>query len=82
MAWLRPGRYRRPVTRGQLPRPYPQYTGYAEPYELQLRAEVFNLFSRVQFGYPATIMGISTFGVVSSQSNTPRLVQVEARLSF
>jgi hypothetical protein len=49
---------------------------------LQFRAEVFNLFNRVQFGYPGTSLGTTTFGVVSSQYNNPRLIQLALRLSF
>ncbi len=49
---------------------------------LQFRTEVFNLFNRVQFGYPGTSLGTSNFGVISSQANTPRLVQFALRLQF
>ncbi len=57
-------------------------TALTERYKLQFRAEVFNLFNRVQFGYPGMSMGLPTFGVVSSQANTQRLVQMALRLSF
>lgn len=49
---------------------------------LQFRTEVFNLFNRVQFGYPGTALGNSNFGVISSQANNPRLVQFALRLLF
>ena len=49
---------------------------------LQFRAELFNIFNRVQFGYPGQSLGSSSFGVISSQVNTPRLVQFALRLSF
>ena len=49
---------------------------------LQFRAEVFNLFNRVRFGYPGTSLGTTQFGVVSSQLNDPRLVQLALRASF
>jgi Carboxypeptidase regulatory-like domain len=50
--------------------------------KLQFRAEIFNLFNRVQFGYPGTTLGNSNFGVVTSQINQPRLVQFALRLGF
>jgi hypothetical protein len=52
---------------------------------LTLRAEAFNLFNRVQFGMPNTTVSTSatsTFGMVTSQRNQPRLVQLAARLTF
>ena len=49
---------------------------------LDFRAEFFNLFNRVQLGYPGTTQGVSGFGVVSSQANNPRIVQFALRLSF
>ena len=49
---------------------------------LQFRAEFFNIFNRVQFGYPGQSLGSSSFGVISNQVNTPRLVQFALRLSF
>ena len=49
---------------------------------LQFRAEVFNLFNRVQFGVPGQTLGTPQFGVVSSQVNLPRLVQFALRFSF
>ena len=49
---------------------------------LQFRAEFFNVFNRVQFGYPGQTQGNPSFGVVSSQQNLPRLVQFALRLSF
>jgi hypothetical protein len=49
---------------------------------LQFRAEAFNLFNRVQFGYPGLQQGASNFGIVSSQLNNPRLLQFSLRLNF
>jgi hypothetical protein len=49
---------------------------------LQFRAEVFNLFNRVQFAPPNTTVGSSTYGVVTSQANNPRLLQFALRLQF
>jgi hypothetical protein len=49
---------------------------------MQFRTEVFNLFNRVQFGYPGTSLGTPQFGVISGQYNNPRLVQLALRLLF
>ena len=49
---------------------------------LQFRAEFFNIFNRVQFGYPGQGFGSSSFGQITSVQNTPRLIQFAARLSF
>ena len=57
-------------------------TTIKERFNLQFRAEIFNLFNRVQFGYPGTAMGNPQFGVISGQYNNPRLVQMALRLLF
>lgn len=53
-----------------------------ERFGLQFRTEVFNLFNRVQFAYPATALGNPQFGIISGQYNSPRLVQFALRLQF
>lgn len=57
-------------------------TAITERMGIQFRAEVFNLFNRVQFGYPGTALGNPQFGVISGQYNSPRLVQMALRFSF
>jgi hypothetical protein len=49
---------------------------------VQFRAEAFNLFNRVQFGYPGLTQGTSNFGIVSSQLNNPRLLQFSLRVNY
>ncbi len=49
---------------------------------IQFRAEFFNIFNRVQFGYPGQTYGNSNFGVITSQQNLPRLIQFALRLNF
>lgn len=49
---------------------------------LQFRAEFFNVFNRVQFGYPGQSLGSSSFGVITSQANSPRLIQFALKLAF
>jgi hypothetical protein len=53
-----------------------------EKANIQFRAEFFNIFNRVQFGYPNQTVGNTAFGVITSQANNPRLVQFALRLSF
>lgn len=55
---------------------------HREDVNMQFRAEAFNLFNRVQFGYPGLQQGASNFGIVSSQLNTPRLLQFSLRLNY
>lgn len=49
---------------------------------IEFRAEAFNLFNRVQFGYPGTGLGSSNFGVISSQQNSPRILQFALRFTY
>jgi hypothetical protein len=60
-------------------------TAITERVNVEFRAEAFNLFNRVQFGAPNltyTTAANSTFGVISSQLNSPRLMQMAMRLHF
>jgi hypothetical protein len=50
--------------------------------DLQFRTEIFNVFNRVQFGYPGQIQGNSNFGIVTTQLNQPRLIQFALRLNY
>ena len=57
-------------------------TGLSEHLKLQLKAEMFNLFNRVQFAAPATTLGRPGFGTVTDVANQPRQIQVSGRLLF
>ncbi len=60
-------------------------TPITERMSLEFRAEVFNVFNRVQFGQPTTAettAANSTFGVITTQANNPRLIQLALRLRF
>ena len=47
----------------------------AQGMRIQARIEAFNALNRVQFGSPNTSVTSSSFGVVTSQANTPRQLQ-------
>jgi hypothetical protein len=48
----------------------------------EFRLEAFNVLNKAQFGFPGTTYGSSTFGVISSQANLPRNVQVALKIHF
>jgi hypothetical protein len=56
--------------------------GFREGARLEFRAEAFNLFNRVQFAAPATTVGQSNFGMITSQANSPREMQLALKLYF
>jgi len=49
---------------------------------IEFRAEIFNVFNRVRFGYPGRGMGNPDFGVIGGQFNDPRLIQLALRFVF
>ena len=53
-----------------------------EKVNLQIRAEAFNFTNTVIFGTPGTVIGLSSFGVVSNQDNAARVVQLAAKITF
>jgi hypothetical protein len=55
---------------------------FGERMNLQFRGEIFNLFNRTQFGYPGQTQGNSSFGVITTTQNLPRLVQFALKLNF
>jgi hypothetical protein len=57
-------------------------TQVKEQARVEFRAEIFNVANRVMFFSPGTVLGTSSFGVVSAQRNQPRLIQLSLRLSF
>jgi hypothetical protein len=52
----------------------------ADRLRLQARLEVFNALNRTQFGSPNTSVTSSSFGVVTTQANTPRQLQLGVKV--
>ncbi|MEO8593726.1 MAG: carboxypeptidase regulatory-like domain-containing protein [Candidatus Solibacter sp.] len=60
-------------------------TSITERVNMEFRLEAFNATNRVKFSNPntaATTAANGTFGVISSQANSPRLLQMALRLRF
>ena len=57
-------------------------TNLSERIAVQFRAEAFNLTNTPVFAPPNASYGSPTFGVVSSQANQPRVVQLALKLLF
>ena len=55
---------------------------YRERWNIQFRAEAFNVFNHPVFGAPNTVFGNPNFGRVVSQATAPRQMQVALRLRF
>ncbi len=53
---------------------------FAEKKYLQVRIETFNTANRATFGAPSLSPTSTTFGTISTQANSPRAVQLGARL--
>jgi hypothetical protein len=50
--------------------------------KLQLRAEFLNALNYVVFGTPVTNIDSPNFGLITSQGNRPRIIQLVARFTF
>jgi hypothetical protein len=56
---------------------------FRETIYVQFRAEFYNIFNRVVFAGPAAnINNPTTFGIIGSQANTPRIIQFALKLIF
>lgn len=57
--------------------------GFSEDKQkVQLRAEFLNLFNYVVFGTPGANVNSSNFGIITSQGNRPRIIQLVGRFTF
>jgi len=56
--------------------------GHEDRFNLQFRAEFFNVANHPRFGIAGMQLGNSTFGVVSSQGNSPRAIQLALKLVY
>jgi hypothetical protein len=61
---------------------FKQFPLWKESTKLEFGVEAFNLFNHVQFGAPATTVGQSNFGMITNQANSPRELQLRAKLYF
>ncbi len=57
-------------------------THIKEDVNVEFRMEAFNLFNRVQFAAPSTDRNGTTFGIITSQANRPRILQFALRLHY
>jgi hypothetical protein len=57
-------------------------TRLTERFNLQFRADMFNVFNRTGLGDPVTSLGDPQFGLVTGPMNGPRVIQFALRLNF
>ncbi|MGI9035219.1 MAG: hypothetical protein ACR2GD_04165, partial [Pyrinomonadaceae bacterium] len=50
--------------------------------KFQVRGEFLNAFNWVVFGTPGTQVGSSTFGIITTQGNRTRIIQLVGRFTF
>jgi hypothetical protein len=55
---------------------------FTERYKLEFKAEFFNVFNNVNFGYPNASFGTAQFGTIRSTSEDPRDIQFGLKFSF
>jgi hypothetical protein len=54
----------------------------SETVNLDFRAEAFNLFNWVNFGAPDSNVGDAGFGIISSTTTSPRVLQLALKIGF
>jgi hypothetical protein len=57
-------------------------TNIGERFNVEFRAEFFNLFNHPQFGPPNGTQTSATFGEITNTVNLPRLIQFGLKLAF
>jgi hypothetical protein len=53
-----------------------------ESKSVQFRAELFNAFNHPNWGNPGTTLGTASFGVINSNSNLPRDIQLGLKFRY
>ena len=59
-----------------------RYISLTERWNLEFRAEAFNLFNTPELGLPNATLGVATTGVISSVINPQRELQLALRIAF
>ena len=49
---------------------------------MDIRVEAFNIFNRVVWGAPDTDFSSNNFGVISTQANSPRQMQIGLKFNW
>jgi Carboxypeptidase regulatory-like domain len=57
-------------------------TPWSDRQHFQFRADAFNVFNNVSFAPPGNLLDGGSFGVINSQENAPRVLQVALRFEF
>jgi hypothetical protein len=57
-------------------------TSFLERYNLQFRAEMFNVSNSARFAPPNAAFGNAQFGSINAQSNLPRIIQFGLKLMY
>ncbi|HYM13316.1 MAG TPA: carboxypeptidase regulatory-like domain-containing protein [Bryobacterales bacterium] len=55
---------------------------FREGLKIQFRTEFFNLFNRPDLGQPNATIGNRTFGVITSTTSNPRILQMSLKVEF
>jgi hypothetical protein len=53
-----------------------------ERFKIQFRGEAFNILNHKVFGQPGSTLGATNFGVINSTANSPRSLQLGAKVLF
>jgi hypothetical protein len=57
-------------------------TSITENMNIEFRVDTFNLFNRTEWGAPDSNLNDTTYGVINSQVNLPRIIQLGMKFNF